>query len=192
MSFWNKLEQRTQEAESAAAPLPTTREPEEGVRMAISKREEFSMGPTATGDLLLGQGAEFEGKLKFAGTVRIDAKFKGSITTNDVLVVGEHAKLEAEITCGTVIVYGEVKGNISAKTAIELRHPARVHGDIETRSLVVEKGVLFQGHSRMAEPEPGSPVKVVGADPPGRRAEGERPEAGTPADGSSSRTWPGQ
>jgi cytoskeletal protein CcmA (bactofilin family) len=170
MPFWNKLEQAAKEAEPAAAPLPPTREPEEGVRMAISKREEFSMGPTAAGDLLLGQGAEFEGKLKFAGTVRIDANFRGSITTNDVLVVGEHAKIEAEITCGTVIVYGEVNGNIKAKTAIEFRQPARVRGDIETRSLVVEKGVLFQGHSKMAEPEPGSPVKTIGADPSAREA----------------------
>jgi cytoskeletal protein CcmA (bactofilin family) len=175
MTFWTRQAEPSHEKEE--------------IPMAMMKRDEL---PAATsgqpaGDLLLGAGAEFEGKLTFAGTVRIDAKFKGSIVTNDVLVVGEHARIDADITCGTVIVYGEVNGNISAKIAIELRHPARVRGDIETRSLLVEKGVLFQGHSKMIEPEPGSPVKMVGADPPGRRAEGERPDAGTPADGSSSR-----
>ena len=80
--------------------------------MAMMKREEGSASVGGAGDLLLGQGAEFEGKLTFAGTVRIDAKFKGSIVTNDVLVVGEHAHIDADITCGTVIVYGEVNGNI--------------------------------------------------------------------------------
>jgi cytoskeletal protein CcmA (bactofilin family) len=48
-----------------------------------------------------------------------------------------------------VIVHGEVNGNIKAKTAVELRHPARMRGNVESPSLVVEKGVLFQGESRM-------------------------------------------
>lgn len=120
------------------------------------------MVPAASGDLLLGHGAEFEGKLTFAGTVRIDAKFKGSIFTNDVLVVGEHARIDADITCGTVIVHGEVNGNIKAKAAVELRHPARVRGDIESPSLVIEKGVLFQGECRMAGAErPTAPMKPL-------------------------------
>ncbi len=129
--------------------------------MSIAKREDFSPAPVASGDLLLGHGAEFEGKLTFAGTVRIDAKFKGSIVTNDVLVVGEHARLEADITCGTIIVHGEVIGNIKAKAAIELRHPAKVRGDVETPALSIEKGVLFQGHSSMTGAPRGAAAKAV-------------------------------
>ena len=119
--------------------------------MAMMKRDDLPAANTGqnTGDLLLGAGAEFEGKLTFAGTVRIDAKFKGSIVTNDVLVVGEHARIDADITCGTVIVYGEVNGNIKAKTAVELHHPAKMRGNVESPSLSIEKGVVFQGESRM-------------------------------------------
>src|SRR5262249_19116083 len=91
----------------------------------------------------------FEGKLTFEGTVRIDATFIGSITTNDVLVVGEHARIDAEITCGTIIVYGEVNGNIKAKTAVEIHQSAKVHSELETPWLVVEKGALFQGSVHM-------------------------------------------
>ncbi len=171
MSFWNKLEQSAKEAQPSAAPLPPTPKQEEGTPMAISKREESPTGPTATSDLLLGHGAEFEGKLTFAGTVRIDAKFKGSIMTNDVLVVGEHATIDADITCGTVVVYGQVNGNINAKTAIEFHSPAKVHGDIETPSLVIEKGVHFQGQSKMPERERSSAVKMVGTDLPGGGSE---------------------
>lgn len=172
MSFWSKLEQSAKEAQPSAAPLPPTREQEEGAPMAISKREESPTGATGTSDLLLGHGAEFEGKLTFAGTVRIDAKFKGSIMTNDVLVVGEHAKIDADITCGTIVVHGEVNGNINAKTAIELRSQAKVRGDIETPSLMIEKGAHFQGQSKMPERERSSPVKMVGADLPGGGPEG--------------------
>lgn len=116
--------------------------------MAMIKRDEPSTLPGA-GDLLLGEGAEFEGKLTFKGTVRIDARFTGSITTDDVLVVGEHARIDAEIACGTVIVDGQVNGNIRAKSAVELHPPARVHGNVETPSLSVEKGAVLQGEVKM-------------------------------------------
>ena len=100
-------------------------------------------------DLRLGAGVELDGKLTFKGTVRIDAKFKGSIVTDDVLLVGEHATIDAEIACGTVIVEGEVRGSIRAKSAVELHRTARVRGDIETPSFSMENGVVFDGAVRM-------------------------------------------
>lgn len=103
----------------------------------------------SAGDLCLGVGVQFEGKLTFKGTVRIDAKFVGSIVTNDVLVVGENAKVDAEITCGTVQIAGEVNGNIKAQSGVELQRSARVHGNVETASLAVEKGAVLQGKLQM-------------------------------------------
>src|SRR5947209_19938994 len=103
----------------------------------------------AASDLLLGRGVRFEGKLTFAGTVRIDASFVGAIVTNDVLVVGEAARIDANITCGTIVVHGEVNGNIQAMSGVEIKSAAKVRGDLETPALVVEKGAFFQGASRM-------------------------------------------
>lgn len=119
--------------------------------MAMLKRDDLSSIPAASGDLnaLLGRGSEFEGKLTFEGTVRIDGKFTGTIVTNDVLVVGEGAKVSAEITCGTVIVHGEITGNVRAKNAVELHHPAKMRGNIEAPSLMIEKGVIFEGQTKM-------------------------------------------
>ena len=119
--------------------------------MAMLKRDELTSVPAAAGDLnaLLGRGSEFEGKLTFEGTVRIDGKFTGTIVTNDVLVVGEGAKIQAEVTCGTIIVHGEINGDIKAKSAVELHHPARMKGNIETTSLMIEKGVAFEGQCKM-------------------------------------------
>lgn len=119
--------------------------------MAMLKRDDVP-GPVATtSDLnaLLGRGSEFDGKLTFEGTVRIDGKFTGTIITNDILVVGEGAKIEAEISCGTLIVHGEVNGNVRAKNLVELHQPARVRGNVETPSLMVEKGVMFEGQCKM-------------------------------------------
>lgn len=119
--------------------------------MAMLKREEYSPSPAPSSDLnaLLGRGSEFEGKLTFEGTVRIDGKFTGTIVTNDVLVVGEGAKISAEITCGSIIVHGEVQGNVRAKNAVELHHPAKMRGNLESPSIMVEKGVIFEGQCKM-------------------------------------------
>ena len=135
--------------------------------MAMLKREDISSVPAASGDLnaLLGRGSEFEGKLTFEGTVRIDGKFTGTIVTNDVLVVGEGAKVSAEITCGTIIVHGEINGNIKAKSAVELHHPARMRGNVESPSLMIEKGVIFEGQSKMEALDKGG-AKPVSSPPP--------------------------
>lgn len=126
---------------------------------------------------LLGRGSAFDGKLTFEGTVRIDGKLSGEIFSNDVLVIGEGAEVSAEIEVGILIVEGNVTGNIRAKRGVELHAPARVHGNIETPSLFIDKGVLFEGSCRMegmgkAEaPRPQSvppvqPSVVLGSDTP--------------------------
>lgn len=127
--------------------------------MAMLKREDLGTPAIpATSDLnaLLGRGSEFEGKLTFEGTVRIDGKFNGSIVTKDVLVVGDGAVVSAEIECGTVIVHGQIVGNIKAKNAVELHAPAKVKGNIETPTLMIEKGVTFDGQTKMEGAERGS------------------------------------
>ena len=108
-------------------------------------------GPAQELNALLGRGSEFDGKLAFEGTVRIDGTFSGEITTNDTLIVGEGAKIAAEITCGTIVVHGEITGNIHAAQAVELHKPAKVKGDITSPSLMVERGVVFEGRSKMED-----------------------------------------
>jgi cytoskeletal protein CcmA (bactofilin family) len=98
---------------------------------------------------LLGRGATFEGKLTFEGTVRIDGRFKGEVFTDDTLVIGEGAHVEAQIDVGEVIIQGTVVGNVTAKRSIEIHAPGRVKGDLHTPSLQVDKGVIFEGRSFM-------------------------------------------
>ena len=98
---------------------------------------------------LLGAGSVFEGKLHFEGQVRIDGTFTGEITTTDLLVIGEGAKVSATINCGSVEVKGDITGNIIASDSISLRATARVQADIHTPSLIVDKGAVFEGNSRM-------------------------------------------
>ena len=123
---------------------------------------------------LLGRGSEFEGKLSFEGTVRIDGRFIGEIHSEDTLIVGENALVTAEIRVKNVIVYGEVIGNIYSGTCVELHAPARVKGNIATPNLQADKGVMFDGNVKMHVDEPEAPAQVA---PPAAAA----PEAPAPA-----------
>jgi len=127
--------------------------------MSFENIAEKNVAPAAS-DLQLGRGVRFEGKLTFAGTVRIDASFVGTIVTDDVLVVGEAARIDANITCGNIVVQGEVNGNIQAKNGVEIRSTGKVRGDLETPALVVEKGAFFHGATRM-EPAKGLRAKTA-------------------------------
>ena len=122
---------------------------------------------------LLGRGSEFEGKLSFEGTVRIDGRFIGEIHSEDTLIVGENALVTAEIRVKNVIVYGEVIGDIFSGTCVELHAPARVRGNITTPNLQADKGVIFDGNVKMHAEEP----ETKAAPAPAQAA----PEAPAPA-----------
>ncbi len=131
----------------------TTPQPRDyGEPKVTTPQRESATAPSngaSTLNALLGRGSEFDGKLAFEGAVRIDGKFTGAISTDDDLIIGEGAFVTAEITCGSVVVHGEVTGNIRATSSVELRQPAHVKGEITTPSLMVEKGVIFEGQSKM-------------------------------------------
>ena len=93
----------------------------------------------------LGPGSQFEGKLHFDEIVRLDGTFRGEIVSKDILIVGETADIQAEVTVGSLVLSGRFKGNIKAVKKVELRAPANVEGSIESPALVIEEGVVFNG-----------------------------------------------
>jgi cytoskeletal protein CcmA (bactofilin family) len=114
-------------------------------------REYQSGSADAAGNATFGPGLVFEGKLSFQGQVRFDGTFTGEITTDDLLIIGETAKVSADITCGSVVINGEVNGKIKARDSVELKGHARVKADIVTPSLVMDKGVVFDGYCNMMD-----------------------------------------
>lgn len=107
---------------------------------------------------LLGEGAEFEGKLIFEGRVRIDGKFRGEISSDGTLVVGDRAEVEATVSVGMLVVLGGlVRGEVRAHQSVELHTPARVFGNITTPQLMIDRGVVFEGQSRV--PSTDAPVE---------------------------------
>jgi cytoskeletal protein CcmA (bactofilin family) len=112
----------------------------------------------------LGVGSKFEGTLVFEEIVRMDGSFQGRITSNDTLIAGETACIEAEVNVGTFILSGRFKGSVQASRKVELRSPAVVEGTINTPLLAVEEGVMMNS--------------AVNMRPPGEKTEDDNPENG--------------
>jgi len=111
----------------------------------------------------LGKDTEFEGKLSFSGTVRMDCRFKGEILSGGTLIVGESAVIESDVRVSHMVISGEVRGNIEADR-VEIRSPGKVMGNIRSPVLVIEEGVIFDGSCQMQVQEgaAGNDFSVVG------------------------------
>ncbi|MFO7460402.1 MAG: polymer-forming cytoskeletal protein [Desulfatiglandales bacterium] len=97
----------------------------------------------------LGINTEFDGKLSFTGSVRVDGRFKGEISGDGTLVVGDSAKVQADVRVPHLIVSGEIRGTLIAGERIEVHPPGKVFGSIQAPVVVMEAGVLFDGECRM-------------------------------------------
>lgn len=100
---------------------------------------------------LLEKGCEFEGKLTFEGTVRINGKFSGEVFSDGALIVGEGAEVDGRLEVGSIMIHGEVRGSIKANDRIEMHAPAVVKCDIDAQTLVIDEGVLFEGSCSMGK-----------------------------------------
>lgn len=96
------------------------------------------------------QGSEFEGKLNFKDTVRVDGCFRGEISSQNTLVVGETGEIMATVRSRNVIVSGTVTGNVFATERLVLHKTARVEGDIEAGSVAIEEGASLNGKITMS------------------------------------------
>jgi cytoskeletal protein CcmA (bactofilin family) len=99
----------------------------------------------------LGRNTEFDGKLSFTGTVRVDGRFKGAILGDGTLIVGDSAEIQADVRVSHLIISGEIRGSLFAAERIEIRSPGKVFGNIQSPIVVIEEGVIFDGQCRMVE-----------------------------------------
>src|SRR5712691_1630119 len=130
-------------AQQPVPPMPASPAPSNVTTMPTPPRP----GPDL--NALLGKGSQFEGKLLFEGSVRIDGKFSGEIVSTDTLIIGEGAEVKANLQVGTLTCLGDYQGDAKASKSVELKAPAKVRGNITTASIVIERGVFFDGTCKM-------------------------------------------
>ncbi|MEE2835886.1 MAG: polymer-forming cytoskeletal protein [Myxococcota bacterium] len=106
---------------------------------------------------LLGPDASFEGKLEFEGDVRIDGRFRGEIVSNDRLIIGEGAVVYGNVQVGTLVLNGNLEGQVHVRESAELQ-AGRLVGELYAGSLQVAKGVILDGVVHMLNTSPSEPA----------------------------------
>ncbi len=108
--------------------------------------EETRMPKERVMSSVLASDAEIEGTIKFDGTMRIDGKINGEISTDKgELVVSESGIVNAAITTKNAVIDGRIDGKIVASDKVVLKQKAHLIGDLQAKILVIEEGVVIAG-----------------------------------------------
>lgn len=107
------------------------------------------MESTDKAKTVIAEDVEIMGSIKSATPIHIDGKLNGDMTCTNGVIVGQTASIKGNLAVDSVVVMGQVVGNITAKDKIDLKSTARLTGDIRSRRLAVEDGVTFVGKSEV-------------------------------------------
>lgn len=102
---------------------------------------------------IIGKGVTVQGTLQTSADIQINGDFEGKLITDGDVVVGEHARIEADISGQNVYVSGEVVGDINALEKIEIMESGKVDGNVTSSALSIESGGILKGSSTMHETE---------------------------------------
>jgi len=140
--------------------------PQEGARSAAAEPAAEVATPAAApaadasaqeqappGSSRIERGCEMSGKLALERPLLIEGEFRGAIVSGSSVVVSESGSVEASIRARSVVIHGAVVGDVTASREVVVHAGARLHGDVETPSLVIERGAFFNGRTRMYRPE---------------------------------------
>jgi len=109
----------------------------------------------------VGSGTVITGEASFKSMLRVDGRFSGRITSGTgTLIVGAGGQVDANIDVSVATIHGVVNGDIIAGQRIELGRAAKVNGNIQTPSLVIEQGALFEGSCKMVQVKAAATPKV--------------------------------
>jgi len=94
---------------------------------------------------LISAGLTIEGKIQGTGHVRIAGQFNGDVHVEGNLSIEPGAKLMGQVRANTVVVGGELEGNIEAASRVELLETGILTGDLKAASLTVAAGSRMRG-----------------------------------------------
>ena len=98
----------------------------------------------------VGSGTVVTGEANFKALMRVDGHLSGRVTSSTgTLIVGANGKVDANIEVAIAQIHGTVNGDIIATQRLELGRAAKLNGNIQTASLVIEPGALFEGTCKM-------------------------------------------
>lgn len=105
---------------------------------------------------ILGAETEFDGTLTFTDRLVITGKFTGKIESNTGdLEIAKNAVCKVEsLSVNSVVIYGDVEGQINAEERVEICSGSKVDGDVKTARVRIANNVDFNGQVTMLDNEP--------------------------------------
>jgi cytoskeletal protein CcmA (bactofilin family) len=151
MALWKDQYGREQ-----GAPDPVTPEKPAAAPVSIESARQPAAQPRGDAkEALLAAGLTIEGKIEGAGHVRIAGSFKGDIHVQGNLTIESGAKVTGGVRANTVVVGGELEGNIDAAARVELLQTGVLNGDLKAGSLTVAAGSRMRGRAEFGWDEKG-------------------------------------
>jgi cytoskeletal protein CcmA (bactofilin family) len=162
MALWKDPVKDSGSGDAAVATLdPPVRPVERPAAPSAPAMSEAARRPverTAGGpakESLIAADVTIEGKIEGAGHVRIAGRFKGDVNVEGNVTIEQGAHVTGQIAAATIIVSGEVHGNIHASSRVELLETGVINGDVKAGVLTVAAGSRMRGNADFGWPEKG-------------------------------------
>jgi cytoskeletal protein CcmA (bactofilin family) len=110
--------------------------------MFSKKTEEGNFNEVET---IIGQSVKVKGNFQGEGNIVVEGIIEGGLKTTGNVLVGEQAKISANIEANEARIGGEVLGNIKVKNLLEIEATAKINGDVECSLLSIERGAIVNG-----------------------------------------------
>ena len=104
-------------------------------------------------------GSKIVGNITADSDFRIDGLIEGEINCTGKIVIGEAGRVKGTIACQNAEILGLMDGKISCSQQLSLRASGKIQGDVQTKTLIVEPGAVFNGTCSMGGAEKAAPAK---------------------------------
>ena len=157
MALWKDQYGREQNTPEPAADKPAAAAPVSSIESA--RQPAAAAQPRGeVKESLLAAGLMIEGKIEGTGHVRIAGSFKGDVHVQGNLTIEAGAKVTGGVRANTVVIGGELEGNIDAASRVELLQTGVLNGDLKAGSLTVAAGSRMRGRAEFGWDEKGGKV----------------------------------
>ena len=125
----------------------------------------------------IGKSVIIKGELNGSEDLTIEGQVEGKIELRqNVLTIGPNGKIKAQVFAKSVIILGEVTGNVTATEKVDIRDNGSVDGDIAAPRVAIAEGAHFRGSIDMQR-DGGKPGDTKPGEPSGETRREQKPAA---------------
>ena len=151
-----KRDEAVRPPQPASSPSPGAVPETSTPRVVDASRHSHSERDTAN----IGKSVIIKGELSGSEDLTIEGQIEGKIELKqNVLTIGPNARIKAQVFAKTVVVQGEVHGNVTAAERVEIRDSGSVDGDLSAPRVAISDGAHFRGSIDMQRGSQSAAVK---------------------------------